>query len=219
MKILDFGLAKLMAPGEKQLAQAAQMGDGEDLEAYSSGGPKPKSPLEFSGIHAGPGVHLTRTGSAMGTAGYMSPEQVRGEMLDARTDLFSFGLVLYELFTCQRAFSGETAEVVHNAILNNSPVPLRDLNPALPDKLVTTIDKALEKDRDLRWQSAAEIRVELDSAAVQSVLPIKTWKRVRTFALFVAAGVLLIGAARDGTSTLAQAHIRLFRISPSLRSR
>ena len=70
----------------------------------------------------------------MGTAGYMSPEQVRGEKLDARTDLFSFGLVLYEMATGQRAFSGETAAVVHDAILNNSPIPVRELNSTLPAK-------------------------------------------------------------------------------------
>ena len=190
VKILDFGLAKLMAPGEKQLA--AQMKAGEDFEARTSSRAAPESSSEFSGLDSGPSLHLTRTGSAMGTAGYMSPEQVRGEILDARTDLFSFGLALYELFTGQRCFSGETAEVVHNAILNNSPVPVRDLNPALPVKLVTTIDKALEKDRNLRWQSAAEIRVQLDAAAAQSALPFKAWKKVRTLQLFAAAGVLLI---------------------------
>ena len=73
----------------------------------------------------------------MGTAGYMSPEQVRGEKLDARTDLFSFGLVLYEMATGQRAFSGKTAAVVHDAILHDSPVPVHDLNSALPARLVT----------------------------------------------------------------------------------
>ena len=91
---------------------------------------------------------LTRTGSAMGTAGYMSPEQVRGEKLDARTDIFSFGLVLYEMATGQRAFSGETAAVVHEAIVNDTPVPVRELNSTLPAKLLSIIDKALEKDRD-----------------------------------------------------------------------
>ena len=98
----------------------------------------------------------------MGTAGYMSPEQVRGEKLDARTDIFSFGLVLYEMATGQRAFSGETAAVVHDAILHNSPVPVRELNSTLPARLVTTIDKCLEKDREQRFQSAAEVRTALE---------------------------------------------------------
>ncbi len=105
---------------------------------------------------------LTRTGAAMGTAGYMSPEQVRGEKLDARTDIFSFGLVLYEMATGQRAFSGETAAVVHDSILHNSPVPVRELNSTLPARLVTTIDKCLEKDRAQRFQSAAEVRRALE---------------------------------------------------------
>jgi serine/threonine protein kinase len=103
---------------------------------------------------------LTRTGVAMGTAGYMSPEQVRGEKLDARTDIFSFGLVLYEMATGQRAFTGETAAVVHDAILHKPPVPVRQLNSTLPAKLVTTIEKALEKDREQRFQTAAELRGE-----------------------------------------------------------
>jgi tetratricopeptide (TPR) repeat protein len=92
----------------------------------------------------------------------MSPEQVRGEKLDARTDIFSFGLVLYEMATGQRAFKGETAALVHNAILNNSPVPLRELNSATPAKLVTVIDKALEKDRNRRYQTAGEMRDALE---------------------------------------------------------
>ena len=90
---------------------------------------------------------LTRTGLAMGTAGYMSPEQVRGEKLDARTDLFSFGLILYEMATGQRAFSGDTAAILKDAILNHIPTPVHDLNSTLPPKLEQTINKALEKDR------------------------------------------------------------------------
>ena len=108
-----------------------------------------------------PDATLTRTGVAMGTAGYMSPEQVRGEKLDARTDLFSFGLVLYEMATGQRAFTGETAAVVHDAILKQTPIPVRDLNSILPARLVITIDKALEKEREKRYQSAAEMRGDL----------------------------------------------------------
>ena len=97
----------------------------------------------------------------MGTAGYMSPEQVRGEKLDARTDLFSFGLVLYEMATGQRAFSGETAAVVHDAILHQPQIPVHDLNSKLPPELETIINKALEKDREKRYQLAAEMRDDL----------------------------------------------------------
>jgi eukaryotic-like serine/threonine-protein kinase len=106
-------------------------------------------------------ANLTRTGVAMGTAGYMSPEQVRGEKLDVRTDLFSFGLVLYEMATGRRAFAGETAAVVHDAILHQPQVPVHDLNSKVPPELETIINKALEKDRERRYQSAAEIRDDL----------------------------------------------------------
>ncbi len=128
---------------------------------------------------------LTRTGIAMGTAGYMSPEQVRGEKLDARTDLFSFGLVLYEMATSQRAFSGETASVVEDAILHHSPVPVRELNSTLPARLVSTIDKALEKDREHRYRSAAELRANLE------MVKSNKRKRARHPLRWVAAAALL----------------------------
>jgi serine/threonine protein kinase len=136
-KILDFGLAKLTYDGDA---------DGR---------------LETRPEPAGD-VSLTRTGIALGTAAYMSPEQVRGEKLDARTDLFSFGLVLYEMGTGQQAFSGETAVVLHDAILHRTPVSPRQVNPALPSKLEQIIDKALQKDREQRFQTAREMRAELE---------------------------------------------------------
>ena len=97
----------------------------------------------------------------MGTAGYMSPEQVRGEKLDSRTDLFSFGLVLYEMATGQRAFTGETAAILKDAILNHTPVPVRELNPGLSPKLEAIVGKALEKNCQLRYQYASEISADL----------------------------------------------------------
>jgi eukaryotic-like serine/threonine-protein kinase len=104
---------------------------------------------------------LTSPGSAVGTITYMSPEQARGEELDARTDLFSFGAVLYEMATGRMAFPGNSAAVIHDGILNRTPVPASQTNQGLPPKLDEIIGKALEKDRKLRYQSAAEIRTDL----------------------------------------------------------
>ncbi len=104
---------------------------------------------------------LTQQGSPIGTAAYMSPEQARGEALDARTDIFSFGAVLYEMATGRQAFPGETAAVVQQAILTQQPVSPKSLNPDLPPKLEEIINKALEKDRQLRYQSASDMRSDL----------------------------------------------------------
>jgi eukaryotic-like serine/threonine-protein kinase len=134
-KILDFGLAKVTAAV-----------DGPSV-----------SPLSTMTSEA----LLTSPGSAVGTIAYMSPEQARGEELDARTDLFSFGAVLYEMATGRIAFPGNTAAVVHDAILNRMPTPLLKLNPKLPAELGAIVDKALEKDRELRYRNANEIWSDL----------------------------------------------------------
>jgi len=137
-KVLDFGLAKLAASRgipEGVGASAMPTVSAEDL--------------------------LTTPGAAVGTVAFMSPEQVRGEELDPRSDLFSFGLVLYEMAAGRPAFPGNTSGVITEAILNRAPVPLVRYNPEIPPKLEEIINKALEKDRKLRYQSAAEMRADL----------------------------------------------------------
>ncbi len=137
-KILDFGLAKVTQEANRAL---------DPSEATKTEGEGPQ--------------HLTSPGSALGTVAYMSPEQVRGKPLDARTDLFSFGIVLYEMATGTIPFRGETSGVIFDEIMNRAPVAPIRLNPKLPAKLEDIINRALEKDRDLRYQHAVDIKSEL----------------------------------------------------------
>jgi serine/threonine protein kinase/Tol biopolymer transport system component len=190
-KILDFGLAKLTPQGNQVVdASAATIGMPNAISAEQ----------------------LTSPGTAMGTIGYMSPEQARGEPLDSRSDLFSFGVVLYEMATGQQPFSGATSAVIFEAILNKTPLPPIQLNPGLPSQMGTILSKALEKDRDLRCQSAAELRADLkrlkrdsDSSrgGVSGVVPVVTSnakqpdqpgsapKRNRLLPVLIASGFLL----------------------------
>jgi serine/threonine protein kinase len=139
-KILDFGLAKL-APTPKPVAEAVGA-----------------TAMPTAGVAE---EHLTSPGATVGTVAYMSPEQARGEELDARTDLFSFGAVLYEMATGRQAFSGASTAIIFTAILRDEPPRPSQVNPELPAEQDRIITKALEKDRDLRYQSAAEIRADL----------------------------------------------------------
>src|SRR5437870_8476777 len=139
-KILDFGLAKKIDRGG---GAEATVGDADSL-TRSLGD-----------------ENLTSPGMTMGTIAYMSPEQARAEELDSRTDLFSFGAVLYEMATGRPPFAGNSSAVIFDAILNKHPPPPQGLFPELPGKFVEIIDKALEKDRDMRYQSAAEMRADL----------------------------------------------------------
>ena len=137
-KILDFGLAKVTQDSNRVL--------------------DPSEATKTEGTNA---QHLTSPGSALGTVAYMSPEQVRGKPLDSRTDLFSFGIVLYEMATGAVPFRGETSGVIFDAIMNRTPVAPVRLNPELPAKLEDVINRALEKDRELRYQHAVDIKSEL----------------------------------------------------------
>ena len=146
-KILDFGLAKVSS--SPRASSHTNSGHANSAQATS---------MDTLGVDTN---QLTSPGTSLGTVAYMSPEQVKGKELDARTDLFSFGVVLYEMSTGQLPFRGDTSGLVFDAILNRPPVSPVRLNPEVPEKLEAILQKALDKDRNLRYQSAAEMRTDL----------------------------------------------------------
>ncbi len=183
-KILDFGLAKLTGPltlGPSPAGRGGPEGRGEGETPTASIDPE----------------QLTRPGVAMGTIAYMSPEQARGEELDARTDLFSLGAVLYEMATGRAAFPGATVAVVFDAVMNRPPVPARQLNPELPPQFEPVLDQALEKDRAHRYKTASELLAELRllrraSEASQPVTTRRTLARAGRWRWLAAAAIALL---------------------------
>src|SRR5262249_22781430 len=178
-KVLDFGLAKL----------SLRPGAGADALTIESE------------------EHLTSPGSALGTVAYMSPEQVRTQELDARTDLFSFGVVIYEMATGTLPFRGESSGVIFKAILDGTPTSAVRLNPDLPAELERIINKGLEKDRNLRYQNACDIRTDLqrlkrDTESSRTVAlpasPVEVLKR-RKLRVVVATCIVATGLAAVGT--------------------
>jgi serine/threonine protein kinase/tetratricopeptide (TPR) repeat protein len=166
-KILDFGLAKVALRPSVEQAIPPELGGKEVLNP-------------------------SRAARPAGTAAYMSPEQVRGQTLDVRTDLFSFGLVLYEMATGRRAFAGDSSAALREAILNRDPAPIAGLNPEVPGELQGVIRKCLQKDLNARYQKAAEVRSELGKVQRRRRQPVfSRWKLLATAAIIVMA--LLVG--------------------------
>jgi eukaryotic-like serine/threonine-protein kinase len=199
-KVLDFGLAQVEADGSPEAPTVTRL----DL--------------------------LTSPGTAVGMVAYMSPEQARGEALDGRTDIFSLGSVLYEMATGKVAFPGKTSAIVFKAILDGAPPPPSELNKLLPARLDEVIGKSLEKDRELRYQSAAELRADLkrikrdsesqrvSATAVRSLGPSGTTSRSKWIFAAVLVAFLIIGAAayrwlKPSQAELAFQHYRISRLT------
>jgi serine/threonine protein kinase len=166
-KILDFGLAK-PARGEVDQGESKPAA-GDSTTAHE--------PADFRGEPSAPQAFLSRTGAALGTTAYMSPEQARGGKLDARTDIFSFGLVLYEMATGHRAFEGATEPILHDTIFRQAPVPVRRLNPTLPAGFETILRRCLERNPDTRYPTAAQLRADLEVLRTKATrrLPYRRW--------------------------------------------
>jgi len=192
-RILDFGLAKL-TPGKRGLGKERPSGD-KDVAATAA---------ETASLDK---EHLTSPGAVMGTVAYLSPEQARGEELDARTDLFSFGTVLYEMATGKRAVPGTTSAVIFHAILGEAPTSPVQLNSDLPPKLEEIVSKTLEKDRKLRYQTASDLWADLQrlkrdtetgrEAARRALLPRRRWLAALAGVVLAFLAALVVPDLRD----------------------
>jgi len=189
-KILDFGVAKLESPEIEGPGRAAPGSDGA-----------PKPLLSDDSTRSLDLNNLTGEGAAVGTASYMSPEQARGEEVDARSDIFSFGAVLHEMSTGRQTFTGNTTAVIFHALLDRGPMPSAPLAAGLPPQLLPVIYRALEKDPDLRYQTAADLRADLkrlkrdtDSGRTAAQAPAARRARRRWLAPLVLAVLLAVGA-------------------------
>jgi serine/threonine protein kinase len=204
-KILDFGLAKL------------SLGDfeAEEPRQNSRNDTEERKETDVAATLATPDPFLSRPGMAMGTVGYMSPEQARGEKLDARTDLFSLGLVLYEMATGQRAFKGDTGPLLHDVILRSKPASARKLNPQVPAKLEAILRKALEKDRGKRYQSASELRIDLQSLKreVESKRSVRRWIPASAILVLIIVGAIFWSVRRLQTSSHALPQIKFRQLT------
>ncbi len=197
-KILDFGVAKLTHAEIEEDDNHSRHDDADTAASVKSSD-----------------LTLSRTGAVLGTAAYMSPEQVRGERVDARTDIFSFGLVLYEMATGKRAFGGKTWPVLQEAVLKATPKPARGLNPEIPVRLETIITKALEKGRETRYQTAAEMRADLEDLQRQLApkhLP-RAWAASLGVAAAIAVGTILFMLNRPPRTVSVAPEIRLRQLT------
>jgi len=192
-KILDFGLAKVSS------SDAESSGRSEQHE--NSG-----ATMQQSSRSVTPDPLLSRTGVAMGTAGYMSPEQARGQKLDTRTDLFSFGLVLYEMTTGTRAFKENTGPLLNEAILNQTPLPVRQVNRELPANLEEIINRTLEKKREARYQTVAELRTDLEKLKrkIDGRRARRLWAAVTIAVILLIAGTIFWAIRQQPSSQVSE---------------